>query len=263
MVFRQKCTAQSRYDFMRCIAAAAVCRLFFCDDMVPVLVYTVGWNDPAHTGSRIYVRAAAHDGARIEHAVAADLYVVSEHCAELLASGLDGSSGDLYGNEGLVTLYVAGYRAGTHVGLKSEHGVAHIVIMRGLDIIKEYNVFEFNAVADNGVPAYDCAAANESAVADLGAVVDYAGRAQICGREYLSVLCYPYALAWVVVFIGAERGAELEDKILYAVEDLPWVCLAVEQLLRNRFVQIKKFTDFYHDPALTLPLSACLPRPWL
>ena len=219
--------------------------------MILILVDAVRWDNAAHAGGRINVRAAADDRAGIEDAVAADLDVIAEHRAELLASGLDRRAGNLDGDKGLVALDVAGYRACAHVRLVAEDGVADVVIVRGLDVVEQDDVLELNGVADDCVLADDGAAADERAVADLRAVVDDAGRAEVSRGEHLCVLRHPYALAGVIELVRIERGAELEDEVLYPVKHLPGVGLAVKQFLCDGLIQIEKLFYFNHFPYLT------------
>lgn len=58
-------------------------------DLAGRLEDAVGRDDAAHTRHRIDVRVAADDRTGVEHAVAADLNIVAEDGADLLAAGLD------------------------------------------------------------------------------------------------------------------------------------------------------------------------------
>ena len=75
--------------------------------------------------------------------------------------------------------------------LISQNGIADIVVMRSLYVIEEYHVFELHGVADNAVSAYERTAADECAVAYLGAVIYDAGSPYIGGGEDLCVLRNP------------------------------------------------------------------------
>lgn len=162
--------------------------LLFSDYIVFRFIYAVRRYDAADAGYRIYIRAAANDRSRIENAVAADLNVIAEYRAELLASRFNGRIGDVHCHERLVALHVAGYRARAHVRLIAEDGVTDIVIMRHLHVIKQHDVFQLCGVADDGVFADYGAAANKRAMTNLCAVVYDAGCADVRRGEYLRVL---------------------------------------------------------------------------
>ena len=49
-------------------------------------------------------------------------------------------------SEGVVALDIAGYRACTHVRLVAKDGVAHVVIVRSLDVIEQDDVLELHGV---------------------------------------------------------------------------------------------------------------------
>ena len=140
--------------------------------------------------------------------------------------------------------------------LVAEDAVAHVVIMRGLDVVEEDDVFQLHGVADDGVLADDGAAADKGTVADLRAVVDNAGSAEPGGGENLRILRHPHAFTGLVIFFGVKRGAEFENECLDLVQHLPGIGLALEELFGDRFVQIEEILDFYH---IISPVSAFPP----
>ena len=52
--------------------------------------------------------------------------------------------------------------------LIAQDTVADIVIMGGLDIIENDDVFKFSGISDNAVFAYQCASSYKGTVADFG-----------------------------------------------------------------------------------------------
>ena len=81
-----------------------------------------------------------------------------------------------------------------HVGVAAQDGVPHVVVMGGLDVVKEDHVLQLHGVAHHGLLAHDGAAPDEGAVADLRLVVDDAGAADVGGGEHLGVLGDPHVL---------------------------------------------------------------------
>ena len=71
------------------VQADGILLSFLVDNLTRGLEDAVRRNDTAHARHRIDVRVAADDRAGVEHAVAADLDIVAEDGADLLAAGLD------------------------------------------------------------------------------------------------------------------------------------------------------------------------------
>ena len=100
----------------------------------------VGRNESAHAGCRINVGMTADYGTGIQHGIAAYFHFITEHCTEFLKSGFDSLVFVLYNYQGLVALNVARYGTGAHVGLKSEHGISDIIVMRNLHVVEKNHV---------------------------------------------------------------------------------------------------------------------------
>ena len=83
----------------------------------------------------------ANDCTGIQDTVAADLYIVAQDGPHLFPSGgnlLCPLSDD---HQSLVALDIGGNGPCPHVGMAAQDGVPHIVVMGGLDIVKEDDVF--------------------------------------------------------------------------------------------------------------------------
>jgi hypothetical protein len=102
----------------------------------------------------IDVGVAADHRAGVQHGVAAYFNVVAQHCAYLLDASLDLLVSVLYDHQGLVGFHVGSDGAGSHMAVIAEDGIAYVVIVRSLDVIKKNDVFELHGVSYNAVSAY-------------------------------------------------------------------------------------------------------------
>ena len=132
------------------------------------------------------------------------------------------------------------------MGLVAEDGVADIVEMRRLDVIKQDNVFQLAGVADDGVLAHDRIAAHKGALAQLGAVVNDAGAGDIGTVKDLGIARDPDVLAALLVLLCRERRAELKNKISDLRQRLPRIGLARKQRGRNRLAQVEQVLYRHH-----------------
>ena len=225
--------------------------LFFQDDVHLILIDRVGGDDTADTGAGIDIGAAADDGAGVEHAVAAHLHIVAEDGAYFAAAGLNVPLRVADGDIGLVALDIAGDGACAHMGLIAQNRVAHIVIVGGLHIVKEDDIFKLAGVAHNRLLANDCTAPDKSAVAYLSFMINDAGRANVCRGENAGILGNPNALIRIIKFLRIKSGAQLKDKALYIIQNFPGIGLALEERGCNAVFKVQQIFDFNH---ITSPL---------
>ena len=130
--------------------------------------------------------------------------------------------------------------------LISQNGIADIVVMRSLYVIEEYHVFELHGVADNAVSAYERTAADECAVAYLGAVIYDAGSPYIGGGEDLCVLRNPDILARMIEFVLREGFPNGKNGIRDSGKRLPGIFTGGEQLACTGLGKIKQIVGFIH-----------------
>ena len=209
------------------------------DDVVLVLVDRVGGDDAADAGSGVYDAVPAQDGARIENRVAAYLHKIAQNGAHLSPSG--GNIGlTLYHHRGLVRLDVGCDRAGAHVALVAQDGVAHIVVVGGLNFVEENGVLQLCRVAYHAVGAHQSGAPDKGTVAYLGLGSDDAGCAQIGGRRYNGGLMDPDVLPGLAVLLRGELATQGEDQLLDTVQSLPGVLKLAEVLPRHGVGQIEQ-----------------------
>ena len=83
---------------------------------------------------------STNDDTRIEHTVAANLNVIGEHRAELLAAGVEDFAVHANRDGGLVALDVGGHRTRTHMGEVAQDRVAHVVEVGHLHVVKNNDV---------------------------------------------------------------------------------------------------------------------------
>ena len=188
----------------------------------------------------------ADDRAGVQDAVAADLHIIAKDGADLLAAGLDALGPIFDDDERLVALDVRRDGARAHVGLIAEDGIADVVEVRRLDIIKQHHVFQLAGVTNDGVFAHDRIAAHESALAQLSAVVDDAGAGDISAVEDLGIARDPDVLAALLVFLRRERRAELKNEISDLRQSLPRIGLTRKQRGRDRFAQVEQVLYRHH-----------------
>ena len=227
--------------------------------MVLVLVDTVGGDDAADAGGGVYAAVPAQDGARIEDRVAAHLYKVTQDSAHLFPSGRHGGL-PFHHHQGLVGLHVGGDGAGAHMALVAQDGVAHIVIVGGLDVIKENDVLQLHRVAHHAVGAHQSRAPDKGAVTHLSLRPDDAGCAQIGGRRYNGGLVDPDVLLGLAVLLRGELAAQGEDQLLDAVQGLPGILKLAEVFPRHGVGQIEQLRnrDVHRYGTSHFQFSVCL-----
>lgn len=207
--------------------------------MILVLVDGVGGNDAADAGGGVYDAVPAQDGARIEDRVAAYLHKIAQNGAHLSPSG-EYIGFCLYHHRGLVRLDVGCDRAGAHVALVAQDGVAHIVVVRGLDVVEEDHVFQLHRIAHYTVGSHQSGTPDEGAVAYLGLRTDDAGCAQVGGGGHHGGFVDPDVLLGLAVLLSGELAAQGEDQVLDAVQGLPGVLKLPEIIPRQGVGQIEQ-----------------------
>lgn len=207
--------------------------------MILILVDGVCGDDPTDAGSGVYDAVPTQDGAWIEDRVAAYLHKIAQNGAHLSPSGGDIGLA-LYHHRGLVRLDVGCDRAGAHVALVAQDGVAYVVVVGGLNFIEENGVLQLRRVAYHAVRAHQCGAPDKGTVAYLGLRPDDAGCAQIGGRRYNGGLVDPDVLPGLAVLLWGELAAQVEDQLLDSVQGLPGVLKLAEVLPRHGVGQIEQ-----------------------
>ena len=193
-------------------------------------------NNAAHHAQRVDVRVASDHGAGVQHAVAADLSIVTQHRAELAKTGLIVPFPILHDHVLPVGLHVGCDGAGAHVRLHAEDRVAHVIVMRNLDPVEQDNVLKLRRIPDGRALSDDRAAADESALADLRVLPDNAGAGDGGGRRDLRALCDPDVFALLLILFRIQRGTELFDEIRDKRKCLPWIGQSLKQVFCDRFV---------------------------
>lgn len=213
--------------------------LLALDDVVLVLVDGVCRDDASDAGSGVYDAVPAQDGARIEDRVAAYLHKIAQNGTHLSPSG-EYIGFCLYHHRGLVRLDVGCDRASAHVALVAQNGVAHVVVVGGLNFIEENGILQLCRVAYHAVGAHQSGAPDKGTVAYLGLRPDDAGCAQIGGRRYNGGLVDPDMLPGLAVLLRGELAAQGEDQLLDAIQGLPGVLKLAEVLPRHGVGQIEQ-----------------------
>ena len=109
------------------------------------------------------------------------------------------------------------------MALVAQDGVAHIVVVGGLDVVEEDNVFQLHRVAHHTVGSHQGGAPDKGTVAHLGFGADDAGGAQVGGGGHHGGFVDPDVLLGLAVLLRGELAAQGEDQILDAVQGLPGV----------------------------------------
>ena len=162
------------FIYIRTHAAEKRSLLLPLDDVVLILVDGVGGDDAADAGRGVYDAVPAQDGTRIEDRVAAYLHKIAQNGTHLSPSG-EYIGFCLYHHRGLVRLDVGCDRASAHVALVAQNGVAHVVVVGGLNFIEENGILQLCRVAYHAVGAHQSGAPDKGTVAYLGLRPDDAG----------------------------------------------------------------------------------------
>ena len=122
------------------------------------------------------------------------------------------------------------------MGVATQDRVADIIIVGGLNIVKEDHVFQLHGVAHHSLLADDSAAADERAVPNLRLMVDDAGPADVGRGEHFGVFCNPDILAGVVILIQGQGCAQGLDVVAQLTQNFPGVGLALKQRRRDGII---------------------------
>ena len=79
--------------------------------------------------------------------------MIAEHRPEFLNAGLHMLCAVMHNHELLITLNIRCDRTGSHVAVMAENGISYIIIVRGLYMIEQNDIFQLDRVADHAVRA--------------------------------------------------------------------------------------------------------------
>ena len=105
----------------------------------------------------------------------------------------------------------------------AQDGVAHIVVVGRLHMVKEDDILQLHAVAYHAVGAHQGGAADKGAVSYFGVRSDDAGRTQISTGKYFRCLMYPYILGYLIILLRREGLSQGKDHVLDALQRLPGI----------------------------------------
>ena len=166
----------------------------FCDDIAVVLIDTACGNDPSYARSGIYITVPADHGTRITYTVTTDFNIVSEHCSELLYSGLYIFFTGMYDDELLIGFNIGCNGTRSHMRIISEDTVTYVVIVRCLHMIEKDNILKLYGVTYNTVGSYKSRTSYKSTMSDLSLGADYTRCSEIRRRKDLCSLMHPHIL---------------------------------------------------------------------
>ena len=181
----------------------------------------------------------ADDGAGIENAVASDIRPVAEHCADLAKTGLHILFSAVDHDVFLIGFYIGSNGACAHVRVKTEYAVAHIVVVRNFNFVKEDHVLELCGISDSSSVSDDRAAADKSALPYSRVFIDDAGTSDISAVKYRCALSDPDILAPLFESVLGKLIAKGNDKIADVPKNFPGICLSLKELCRNGLVQVE------------------------
>ena len=198
-----------------------------------------GGHHAADAGEGIDVGVLTHNGAGIQHGVAAHLHKVAQDGTDLQQAGGDGIAAVSDGDKGLVGLDVGGDGACAHVGLVAQDAVAHIIIMRNLNAVEEDHILQLHGIAHHASAAHQGGAADKCTVADFGICANDAGCAQIGRGSNLGGLVNPDGgRNFDIIF--SQLGAEGQDQLADACQRLPGEFEISQIFAGHGMVQIEK-----------------------
>ena len=132
------------------------------------------------------------------------------------------------------------------MGLVPQDGIAHVVIVRHLHVVKEDHVFQLRGIAHHTVVPHQGAAPDEGTGTDLGLMADDAGPGDVVVGIDHGVLGDPHVLLGMVVLLGAQRGAQLQDEALDTIQDLVRIGLSFKQGRGFGMGEIQQISDGIH-----------------
>ena len=164
--------------------------------------------------------------------------MVPQHGAKLLQAGFQPAEPSPHGHRGLVLLHVGGQGAGAHVGLVAQNGVAHIVVVGNLDIVKENHIFQLRGVAHHAVGPHQGVAPDKGPGAHLGLRPDDAGPCNKVVGVNFGGFVDPHLFLGVVVLLLGEVLPQLPDKGADFWQSLPGIFHGLQQRRRRRVAQV-------------------------
>ena len=144
----------------------------------------------------------------------------------------------------LVALHVAGHRARAHVRLVAQHGIADVVIMRGLHLVKEDTVFQLAGVANHRAIADEHIPADERAGAHLGFFTDDARAGDAGRRRNRRGFGDPHILSRVIVIVQIQPLTDGQHRFADFRECFPRIFARGKHLCRAGMRQVKQIADF-------------------
>jgi len=136
---------------------------------------------------------------------------------------------------------------------EAKHRIAHIIVMRHLNVVEQNDIFEFGGVSHHCVFADNRVPSDKGTVADLRVFVDNARAVDAGARRDCGTLCNPDAFRRGVKPIGRQRFPQLQNKIMNLRKNLPRISIPIEKRVRNRVRKIEQRADFkrfhYYDPS--------------
>ena len=125
------------------------------------------------------------------------------------------------------------------MGFITQDRVTYIVIMRYLDVIKQYHIFQFRRISHHGMFPHDGTAANKRTVTDLSFFINDHRTMDICRRCHYCTSGDPYILAPPLKLVVRQFLSQLNDKITDQRQNLKRICLSLKNPGCDRFRPVK------------------------
>ena len=124
------------------------------------------------------------------------------------------------------------------MGIDAENAVAHIIVMRDLNMIEQNHILQLDRVAHNAVFPHQRASPDKGSMTHFRACTDNAGSAEIgCGHDF-GCFMNPDMLRNLVIFVCGKRFPESENQVLNAGKCFPGICKLRQILSRHGFREI-------------------------
>ena len=150
---------------------------------------------------------ATDDRPWVQYAVAADLYLIAQHCAKFFQAGRVFLGAVFDYDQSFVRFYIGGDGTSAHMGLIAEDGIAYVIVIGYLHLVKEDNVFQFGGVAYYGAFAYDGVSTDKCTVADLRAFVNDGRAVEVGGGGDFGSFSNPDILTTLFKEVGGKAFA--------------------------------------------------------
>ena len=205
-----------------------------------IFIYGSGIHGTSDTGKRINAGLASYDRTGIKHGAASNFHMVSYDSPEFLKAGLQIPVFKMDFYQFFITLYIGSDASGSHMGIISQYGVSHIIIMRDLYMIEQYYVFKLRGISYYAVLSYECRTSYECTMPYLGAGSYDAGAIDISRRQDLCSLMDPDILLWMIIFFAGKACTKLGYEPAYKRKDFPWIGMALKKRSRLAMDHVKK-----------------------